>query len=337
MPGTLGATSDQGTHVTSNQIRVRILVALLAGATSAPATSAMTRGDAAPELPPMRGGALAKPVGELAPADFDDGTGGGGSGPGGPGGDVQRLAQYLRMRVQQSYDRTFQDAYYILESGARAALQGAPEMPVAFEACLRGALRGAHQADSYKDAWRQLHNTMRRLGDHPQAFTGYGYSRLRACLMLARESSWEQTFRNGFVLIRDYLQTLQSRPELFQGFPMYALAAESAYEAGSRANEYDDGWRMIDRSLAVLVESQPIQGPPVYFRAALEGSYQNSFENGYRCLDVWAARILSTGMLGEWERLELLSSLRSARRASRYDDAYRILRDSMSGLAANAT
>ena len=322
--------------MTSNKIRVRILAALCAAATTlsaAPQPGALTHGDPVAELPPMRGGPLAKAIGEQAPADFDDGTGGGGGGGGTPGGDVEQLARYLRMRVQQSYNRTFQDAYYILESGARTALQAIPDMPVAMEACLRGALRGAHDADSYKDAWRQLHNTMRRLGQHPYAFTGYGYDRLRACLNLARESSWEQTFRNGYLLIRNYLSVLRSRPELFQDLGLYEVAVGAALDAGARADEYDDAWRMTDRSLLVLADAGHHPGSQAFFRAALEGSYGNSYTNGYRCLLAWAGRILATSWIGQFERLELTSAARAAQRADRYDTAYRIMRNSMTSLA----
>jgi hypothetical protein len=330
----LGATSNQGTHVNSNNIRVRILVALLSCATAFAAAqpgAALSHGDASPTLPPMLGGPLTKAAGEVAPADFDDGTGGGGQPP---GGNVQQLARYLRMRVQQSYNQTFQDAYYILESGARTALHSMPNMPVAMEACLRGALRGAHDADSYKDAWRQLHATMKRLGHQPHAFTGYGYDRLRSCLSLVRESSWEQSFRNAYYLVRNYLDTLRSRPELFEGLELYRVAAESALASAQQADEYDDGWRMIDRSLMVLADSGHYAGASAYFRAALEGSYGNSFKNGYNCLMTWARRILPTGWIGEFERLELTSSIRAARRANSYDAGYRILRTSLQVMAA---
>lgn len=321
----------------SNNIRVRILAALLAGATTLTAApqpgAALSHGDAAEVLPDMLGGSLAKAVGEAAPADFDDGTGGGG-GHRPPASDVERLARYLRARVQQSYNQTFQDAYYILESGARSALNAMPDMPVGMEACLRGALRGAHQADSYKDAWRQLHATMRSLGHEPHAYTGYGFARLRACLVLARQSSWEQSFRNAYMLVRNYLEVLRSRPELFEGLDLYAVATESALGSGMQADEYDDAWRMMDRSLMVLADSHPQYGVPVFFRAALEGSYGNSFKNAYNGLMTWSRNILATGWLSEFERLELTSAVRAARRAGRYDTGYRILRDSMSVLAA---
>ena len=70
-----------------------------------------------------------------------------------------------------------------------------------------------------------------------------------------------------------------------------------------------------------------------HFRAALEGSYGNTFKNGYTCLMTWSRRILGTGWLGEFERLELTSSVRAAQRAQTYENGYRILRNALGSLA----
>ncbi len=244
--------------------------------------------------------------------------------------DLGRLAQFLRNAVQQSYHKPFQDAYNVLKDSTEAALR-IGNLPPGIEALLRGGLHGGYKADKWNDAWGILHTVLKAIGESPDTYAYPSSDTFRRSLGLARRSSWERSFQNAFHAIDQQLRAQLARPELAPG-PFHLAALQAALDAGASANEWDDAWRIQDRSMKVLEEVGGGDARKAYLNAALNGSYENSFENATKALQAFARRFVAVAP-DAFDRLTLETAMRSADASNTWNAAYAILRDAFKSLA----
>jgi hypothetical protein len=232
--------------------------------------------------------------------------------------------------VKQSYNKSYEDAYNILRLSIENVQEVGP-FPPAIEASLSAAAKAGACSTNYRDAWGVLHTTLKALGENTQGFAAAGFSEL---VELGRRAAWDRVSINGYRTLDAFLAEVQSRPELVAD-PYHALALSAARRAGEHARDKANGWRHMDRSMKVFVESDGSDSRKDYFQAALEGSYDCDAEDAFYQLRFFADALIASDIADGFDKLTLKTSIQAAIGSDSWGGQYRIMRDGFEGLLAS--
>lgn len=244
--------------------------------------------------------------------------------------DLSAFTRFVKAAVKQSYNKSYEDAYRILKLSIENVAEVGP-FPPAIEAALAAAGKAGAAATNYRDAWGVLHVTLKALSDDAGAFGTGGF---RELVTLGRKAAWDRQPTNGYRTLDAFLAEVQARPELVAD-PYHALALSAARRAGEHARDKANGWRHMDRSMKVFVESDGADSRKDYFRAALEGSYDCAAEDAFYQLRFFADALLASDVADGFDKLTLKTSIQAAIGSDSWGGQYRIMRDGFEGLLQN--
>lgn len=242
---------------------------------------------------------------------------------------LDQLARFLQLGISQSYNKTYQAGWSILSTNITQARTAFGPLPTG----LRLALQSASEASggrSYETAYKVLHEAMKQVANNPGEFANDSRSGFVAYLRLARVSTYEKSYEEGYAILVKYLNNLSSQGQdlIPSGEIRTALTACINSSGGL---SYQAAYEALEVGTKHM-ENLPL-GPlaSFYFRMAVGASANKSYEHGYKILAVYVNTALSSGLLQQYERLALETS-RQASGGKTYQAAWEILRDGLNSL-----